>query len=155
RPRTASDSGGSMGSTDATNVPRRGRISMYPSAARYSYACTTVLRDTPRSLASARLAGNWTPSRRRPSSIRLRICSKIWRCRFWRRLRSRHNGSCMSPSSSALFPQYCDNTGVSSTPAPETDHPMSETVLSLTQAQLAYGHHPLLDHADLALQAGE
>src|SRR5690606_1865717 len=114
-----------------------------------------VLRDTPRSLASARLAGNWTPSRRRPSSIRLRICSKIWRCRFWRRLRSRHNGSCMSPSSSALFPQYCDNTGVSSTPAPETDHPMSETVLSLTQAQLAYGHHPLLDHADLALQAGE
>ncbi len=32
---------------------------------------------------------------------------------------------------------------------------MSETVLSLTQAQLAYGHHPLLDHADLTLLAGE
>ncbi len=32
---------------------------------------------------------------------------------------------------------------------------MSDTLLSLAQAQLAYGHHPLLDHADLSLQAGE
>ncbi|HUH40408.1 MAG TPA: ATP-binding cassette domain-containing protein [Castellaniella sp.] len=32
---------------------------------------------------------------------------------------------------------------------------MSDTIVSLTQAQLAYGHHPLLDHADLAIQAGE
>ncbi|MFT0534215.1 ABC-F family ATP-binding cassette domain-containing protein [Castellaniella hirudinis] len=32
---------------------------------------------------------------------------------------------------------------------------MSDTLLALTQAQLAYGHHPLLDHADLALQSGE
>ncbi|WP_322996599.1 ATP-binding cassette domain-containing protein [Castellaniella sp.] len=32
---------------------------------------------------------------------------------------------------------------------------MSDTLLALTQAQLAYGHHPLLDRADLALQNGE
>ena len=32
---------------------------------------------------------------------------------------------------------------------------MSETLLALSQAQLAYGHHPLLDHADLTLLAGE
>ncbi|MDN5843941.1 MAG: ATP-binding cassette domain-containing protein [Alcaligenaceae bacterium] len=32
---------------------------------------------------------------------------------------------------------------------------MAETILSLTAAQLAYGHHPLLDHADLSIQAGE
>lgn len=32
---------------------------------------------------------------------------------------------------------------------------MSDTLLALTQAQLAYGHHPLLDRADLALLAGE
>ena len=34
-------------------------------------------------------------------------------------------------------------------------HTMSETLLALSQAQLAYGHHPLLDHADLTLLAGE
>ncbi len=32
---------------------------------------------------------------------------------------------------------------------------MSDTLLALAQAQLAYGHHPLLDHADLNLLAGE
>lgn len=32
---------------------------------------------------------------------------------------------------------------------------MAETILSLTAGQLAYGHHPLLDHADLSIQAGE
>ncbi|WP_066458250.1 ABC-F family ATP-binding cassette domain-containing protein [Castellaniella caeni] len=32
---------------------------------------------------------------------------------------------------------------------------MSDTLLALSQAQLAYGHHPLLDHADLALLQGE
>ncbi|KAB0611058.1 ATP-binding cassette domain-containing protein [Castellaniella defragrans] len=32
---------------------------------------------------------------------------------------------------------------------------MSDILLSLAQAQLAYGHHPLLDHADLTLLAGE
>jgi ATP-binding cassette subfamily F protein uup len=32
---------------------------------------------------------------------------------------------------------------------------MSDTLLTLTQAQLAYGHHPLLDHADLTLLSGE
>jgi len=32
---------------------------------------------------------------------------------------------------------------------------MSDTILALNQAQLAYGHHPLLDHADLALLSGE
>ncbi|MGB6008033.1 ABC-F family ATP-binding cassette domain-containing protein [Castellaniella sp.] len=32
---------------------------------------------------------------------------------------------------------------------------MPDTILALNQAQLAYGHHPLLDHADLALLAGE
>ncbi|MFA5664238.1 ATP-binding cassette domain-containing protein [Castellaniella sp.] len=32
---------------------------------------------------------------------------------------------------------------------------MTDTVLALSKAQLAYGHHPLLDHADLQLQAGE
>jgi len=32
---------------------------------------------------------------------------------------------------------------------------MSDTLLALSQAQLAYGHHPLLDHADLNLLAGE
>ncbi|WP_368647602.1 ATP-binding cassette domain-containing protein [Castellaniella ginsengisoli] len=32
---------------------------------------------------------------------------------------------------------------------------MSDTLLALSQAQLAYGHHPLLDHADLTLLAGE
>ncbi|WP_428149398.1 ATP-binding cassette domain-containing protein [Castellaniella sp.] len=32
---------------------------------------------------------------------------------------------------------------------------MSDTLLALAQAQLAYGHHPLLDHADLTLLAGE
>lgn len=32
---------------------------------------------------------------------------------------------------------------------------MSDTLLSLTQVQLAYGHHPLLDHADLSIQANE
>jgi len=32
---------------------------------------------------------------------------------------------------------------------------MSDTLLTLTQAQLAYGHHPLLDHADLTLLEGE
>ncbi|MGX5659639.1 ATP-binding cassette domain-containing protein [Castellaniella ginsengisoli] len=32
---------------------------------------------------------------------------------------------------------------------------MSDTLLALSQALLAYGHHPLLDHADLNLQAGE
>ncbi len=29
------------------------------------------------------------------------------------------------------------------------------TLITLTNAQLAYGHHPLLDHADLAIQPGE
>ncbi|TEA80238.1 ATP-binding cassette domain-containing protein [Allopusillimonas ginsengisoli] len=29
------------------------------------------------------------------------------------------------------------------------------TLITLTQVQLAYGHHPLLDHADLAIQPGE
>ncbi|MBV6306726.1 ATP-binding cassette domain-containing protein [Candidimonas humi] len=29
------------------------------------------------------------------------------------------------------------------------------TLLTLTDAQLAYGHHPLLDHAELAVQSGE
>ncbi len=32
---------------------------------------------------------------------------------------------------------------------------MPDTILALSQAQLAYGHHPLLDHAELALLAGE
>ncbi|MGS1117245.1 ATP-binding cassette domain-containing protein [Castellaniella sp. UC4442_H9] len=32
---------------------------------------------------------------------------------------------------------------------------MPDTLLTLAQAQLAYGHHPLLDHADLTLLAGE
>jgi len=32
---------------------------------------------------------------------------------------------------------------------------MSDTLLALAQAQLAYGHHPLLDRADLNLLAGE
>ncbi len=32
---------------------------------------------------------------------------------------------------------------------------MSDTLLALAQAQLAYGHHPLLDHADQNLLAGE
>ncbi|MBV6273600.1 ATP-binding cassette domain-containing protein [Alcaligenaceae bacterium CGII-47] len=32
---------------------------------------------------------------------------------------------------------------------------MSDTLLSLTEVQLAYGHHPLLDHADLAIQRNE
>ncbi|OWT60370.1 ATP-binding cassette domain-containing protein [Candidimonas nitroreducens] len=31
----------------------------------------------------------------------------------------------------------------------------ASTLISLTDAQLAYGHHPLLDHAELAIQAGE
>lgn len=31
----------------------------------------------------------------------------------------------------------------------------ANTLITLTQAQLAYGHHPLLDHADLAIQSGE
>jgi ATP-binding cassette subfamily F protein uup len=29
------------------------------------------------------------------------------------------------------------------------------TLITLTDVQLAYGHHPLLDHADFAIQAGE
>ena len=29
------------------------------------------------------------------------------------------------------------------------------TLITLTDIQLAYGHHPLLDHADFAIQAGE
>ncbi|WP_032826610.1 ATP-binding cassette domain-containing protein, partial [Bordetella holmesii] len=29
------------------------------------------------------------------------------------------------------------------------------TLISLTNVQLAYGHHPLLDHADFAIQEGE
>src|SRR5690606_564978 len=29
------------------------------------------------------------------------------------------------------------------------------TLISLSDAQLAYGHHPLLDHAELAIQPGE
>ncbi|MFA7438504.1 ATP-binding cassette domain-containing protein [Castellaniella sp.] len=32
---------------------------------------------------------------------------------------------------------------------------MTDTVLALSKAQLAYGHHPLLDQADLQLQSGE
>lgn len=32
---------------------------------------------------------------------------------------------------------------------------MAETILSLSEVQLAYGHHPLLDHADLAIQTNE
>ncbi|HEX7387461.1 MAG TPA: ATP-binding cassette domain-containing protein [Castellaniella sp.] len=32
---------------------------------------------------------------------------------------------------------------------------MPDTLLTFTGAQLAYGHHPLLDHADLTLLAGE
>ncbi len=32
---------------------------------------------------------------------------------------------------------------------------MSETILSITNAQLAYGHHPLLDRAEFAIQRGE
>ena len=32
---------------------------------------------------------------------------------------------------------------------------MPDTLLTLTEAQLAYGHHPLLDHADLTLLQGE
>ncbi|MNU37972.1 ABC transporter ATP-binding protein uup [compost metagenome] len=30
-----------------------------------------------------------------------------------------------------------------------------DTLITLTDIQLAYGHHPLLDHADFAIQAGE
>ncbi|WP_313624956.1 ATP-binding cassette domain-containing protein [Achromobacter sp.] len=30
-----------------------------------------------------------------------------------------------------------------------------ETLITLTDIQLAYGHHPLLDHADFAIQSGE
>ena len=30
-----------------------------------------------------------------------------------------------------------------------------ETLITLTDVQLAYGHHPLLDHADFAIQGGE
>ena len=29
------------------------------------------------------------------------------------------------------------------------------TLITLTDIQLAYGHHPLLDHADFSIQAGE
>lgn len=32
---------------------------------------------------------------------------------------------------------------------------MTTTLLSLTNLQLAFGHHPLLDHAELAIQSGE
>src|SRR3546814_2584647 len=32
---------------------------------------------------------------------------------------------------------------------------MANTILSRTAAQLAYGHHALLDHADLSIQTGE
>jgi len=32
---------------------------------------------------------------------------------------------------------------------------MAATLVTLTDAQLAYGHHPLLDHAELTIQAGE
>src|SRR3546814_16657443 len=31
----------------------------------------------------------------------------------------------------------------------------ANTLITLGDAQLAYGHHPLLDHADLAIQPGE
>src|SRR5690554_2445214 len=31
----------------------------------------------------------------------------------------------------------------------------ANTLITLSNAQLAYGHHPLLDHADFAIQPGE
>ena len=34
-------------------------------------------------------------------------------------------------------------------------HMALATLITLTDIQLAYGHHPLLDHADFAIQAGE
>ncbi len=48
-------------------------------------------------------------------------------------------------------------------PVPATIQPISavqtlmaqHTLLTLTGVQLAYGHHPLLDHADFTIQAGE
>ena len=32
---------------------------------------------------------------------------------------------------------------------------MSNNLISLTDVQLAFGHHPLLDHADLVIQRNE
>ena len=39
--------------------------------------------------------------------------------------------------------------------ADNTHHMALATLITLTDIQLAYGHHPLLDHADFAIQAGE
>lgn len=58
-------------------------------------------------------------------------------------------------------PRHCTASSAGSDATIESPithfHPafMPDTLLALTQAQLAYGHHPLLDHADLALLAGE
>ena len=46
------------GATAATDVAPRWRLTRYPSAASCSYASTTVLRDTPRSRARARVDGD-------------------------------------------------------------------------------------------------
>lgn len=39
--------------------------------------------------------------------------------------------------------------------ADTNNHMALETLITLTDVQLAYGHHPLLDHADFAIQSGE
>ena len=59
-------------STSLTNVPEPTRDSTRPSAISRSNASMTVVRDTPKSRASVRLAGRRAPAAIAPDSIRSR-----------------------------------------------------------------------------------
>src|SRR3546814_20508970 len=58
-----------------------------------------------------------------------------WRQPFWREQASTCDNSCFAPAI------YSFSFRVMAAP----------TLITLSNTQLAYGHHPLLDHADLAI----